>query len=100
MKRTKAAGQCFFGLMTIAVMATFSAAVFASGPGAAPSQNELAARRIKIVDQNGRVDPGAQPSATSQIVDVSVGPGGSLYIFAEHSKHLGGRHGKVDLGEL
>ena len=63
--------------MTITAMAAFSASVFANGPGAAPLQNELAARRIKIFDQNGRQDPGAEPSSTSQIVDVSVGPGGS-----------------------
>ena len=63
--------------MTIGGLATFSASVFGSGQDVAPSQNELAARAIKIVDQNGRPDPGAQPSATSQIVDVAVGPGGS-----------------------
>jgi plastocyanin len=33
---------------------------------------------ISIYDQNGRLAPNAEPSATSQIFDVTVGPGGSL----------------------
>src|ERR1700730_6440744 len=37
-----------------------------------------AATAITIVDQNGRPVPNAQPSATSQIFDVTVGPNGML----------------------
>ena len=70
--------------MAITGSAIFSASVLGSGQGAASSPNELATRTIRIVDQNGRPAPSAQPSATTQIVDVSVGPGGSLYVCAEH----------------
>ena len=52
---------------------------------------------LRIVDQNGRPAVSGVPSATGQIVDVAVGPGGIVFR-AGHSQHLGGRHGAVDLG--
>jgi plastocyanin len=61
----------------MAGLAGFSPSVFASGHHAAPSQNERRAHVINIVDQNGHEDLNGQPSATSQIVDVTVAPGGS-----------------------
>ncbi len=63
--------------MTMVALATISSSAFAGGNDAASSQRAPAVRTIRIVDQNGRPDPGGQPSATSQIVDVTVGPGGS-----------------------
>ncbi len=39
-------------------------------------QKQAAAAGITIVDQNGRSVPNAAPSTTSQIFDVTVGPGG------------------------
>jgi plastocyanin len=77
MKRSNVAGRCFIVLMALTGAATFSASAFGSGQGAASLPKAPTARAIKIVDQNGRPDPGAQPSATSQIFDVAVGPGGS-----------------------
>ena len=77
MKKSNAAERCFPGLLALAGLITFSPLVFGGAQDAASLQNQGATRTIRIVDQNGRPDPGAEPSATSQIVDVSVGPGGS-----------------------
>src|SRR4029077_13908612 len=43
-----------------------------------PADAGSGATAITIVDQDGRVVPDAEPSATSQIVDVTVGPNGTL----------------------
>ena len=51
---------------------------------------------LRIVDQNGRPAVSGVPSATGQIVDVTVGPG--LRVSPGHSQHFRGRHGAVDLG--
>src|SRR4029077_7169366 len=42
------------------------------------TQNQRAAAPIRIVDQNGQPAVSGVPSATSQIVDVTVAPGGTL----------------------
>ncbi len=79
MKRSNAVRRCFIVLMAMAGSATFSESVVGSGQDASSLPNRLAARAIKIVDQNGRPDPDAQPaqpSATSQTVDVTVGTNG------------------------
>jgi plastocyanin len=64
-------------LMGMAGLMTFSPPVFGGGHDAAPAQHKVAGRTINILDQNGRQDRNAEPSATSQIFDVTVGPGGS-----------------------
>jgi len=87
MKRSNAVIRCFSALLAIVGWATFTASVFGSGQGAALLQNERASRGIKIVDQNGRPDPGVEPSATSQIVDVSVGPAGNR-VFAPSTVNI------------
>jgi len=54
----------------MAGVAIFSPSGFGAGRAATTA--------ITIVDQNGRIVPNAQPSATSQIFDVTVGPNGML----------------------
>jgi plastocyanin len=76
-KRSNIVKRCFLGLMIAAGLVSFSPSIFGKGHDAAPSRNKLAAHAINIVDQFGRPDPGARPSATSQIFDVTVAPGGS-----------------------
>ena len=76
-KRSNTVTRRFLGLMTMAGLVTFSTSVFGREHDAAPSQRKLAGPTINIVDQNGRPDPGVQPSATSQIVDVTVGTNGN-----------------------
>ena len=52
-------------------------AIFSSSVRADPaSQKQAPATAITILDQNGRLVPNGQPSSTSQIFDVTVGPGG------------------------
>ena len=51
---------------------------------------------LRIVDQNGRPAVSGVPSATSQIVDVTVGPGISR--FTRTQSNFRRRHGAVDLG--
>ena len=87
MKRSNATKRCVLVLMAISGLATFSGSVFGRGQEAALSQNEQAARGIQILDQNGRPDPGVQPSATSQVVDVSVGPAGNR-VFAPSTVNI------------
>ena len=52
-------------------------AIVSSSVRAGPaSQKQAPATAITILDQNGRPVPNASPSATCQIFDVTVGPGG------------------------
>ncbi|HYK23500.1 MAG TPA: plastocyanin/azurin family copper-binding protein [Candidatus Acidoferrum sp.] len=46
--------------------------------GRLTAQTQFAGHEIKIVDQNGRPVPNGAPSLARQIVDVTVGPGGTL----------------------
>jgi len=68
MKRSNAVTRRICWLVVMAGVAIFSPSEFGTGSAAATA--------ITIVDQNGRVVPNALPSATSQIVDVTVGPNG------------------------
>ena len=65
---------CWFVIMV--GIAILSPSEFAGERAAATPQRQRAATAITILDQNGRPVPSARPSATSQIFDVTVGPGG------------------------
>jgi plastocyanin len=69
MKRSNALARWFCCSVITAGLGMFSTSGFGAGG---------AATAITIVDQDGREVPDAQPSATSQIFDVTVGPNGML----------------------
>jgi plastocyanin len=70
MKMSHAVG----GLFYLAAFTLISARAYSPPESDAGS----AATAITIVDQDGREVPDAQPSATSQIFDVTVGPNGTI----------------------
>ncbi len=77
MKRshTTPRGTCWSKIIVVAGI--FFLSHFGAGHAlAAPPNQQGLAGKITIVDQNGRRVPNARPSATSQIFDVTVGPGG------------------------
>ena len=79
MKRSNAAVRRICWLAIIAGLAIFSLSEFGAGRALASSPKEqISAKAITIVDQNGRPVPSARPSATSQIFDVTVGLNGTL----------------------
>ena len=79
MKRSNAVARRICWLVIIAGLAIFSPSEFGAGRAAAAA--------ITIVDQNGRLVPNARPSATSQIFDVTVGPGG-LTVFSPDTLNI------------
>ena len=51
------------------------------------AQTQRAAHAVTILDQNGRVVPNGVPAAIKQIVDVTVGPGGSI-VFSPNAVNI------------
>ena len=96
MKRSNAVRAIFWLGMIFAIVFLVRAE---SGDRRTSMPHAKSAPPIRILDQNGQPAVNGVPSATSTIVDVTVGPGGDVFV-AGHSQHLGGRHGAVDLGRV
>lgn len=77
MKRSNVVSRwiCWFVIMV--GMAILSPSEVGAGRAAATLQKRQTAAAITILDQYGRPVLSGRPSATSQIFDVTVGPGGS-----------------------
>ena len=78
MKRSNMIARRICWLVVMAGVAFFAPSEIGARQATATLQKWGAPAAITILDQNGRRVPDTPPSATSQVFDVAVGPGGAF----------------------
>src|SRR5947207_3359154 len=76
MKRSNMIARRVYWLAVMTAVAFLAPSKIGARRPTAPLEKQGAPMAITIVDQDGRLVPNTPPSATSQIFDVTVGPGG------------------------
>ena len=87
MKRSNMIAKWICWLPAMAAVALLAPSEIGAQRAAAPSQKRGASMALTILDQNGRPVPNTPPSATNQIFDVTVGPGG-VQVFSPNTLNI------------